>query len=587
LKILFLKQMEGIEVDEEILLRTIRLSDVAELKNSLLTDEDRVSEFIQINSTGNYEHLRRFIEECGTATSERSGLYLGIFVHGTFAGQIRAKLSKLDGHDKSDDGFVCNIAYWVRWSFSGRGLTYRCLRSVIPFITSAFWEDRKIVLFEAEIHIDNPASQAVVRRLGFQCVIPNDCKTRALELIAPHSTVRWILPFSGDIKLTLEEAGRVYHSDKSSNEPERKLYLEVISILSSLGQDEPTTMGTSVSFSEAKKLTSLIKPLEDELHSRLVTCGPGRVARDDCRGLSWIGTADLDGLWTEENSGVVAWGHKVVKGSQQQFSKSPTGEVNIGGFILESTTQNRVVFRNRETDSTIEWIGIELPNSRDCLLDGIWQTPRGYVGVIGSTLVNSASLWCIEISMIDVFLVISQSCKLRLDYIDSEHVLWKPIEYPRRRRRMFSRILFSMSWTREKSPICDSILRAVELKSRMSMLSALMLRRSAEVDILDKLFPSTRPLKESENSPGYEDDLLSRVQELIEDSRLKLRLMEYVSIIRTALRSVDVCGLEDKVNILLATLLEYSRLPSVTELKCLLRCLNFKGFFTVNTSECM
>ena len=152
---------------------------------------------------------------------------------------------------------------------------------------------------------------------------------------------------------------------------------------------------------------------------------------------------------------------------------------------------------------------------------------------------------------------------------------------------MFSRILFSMSWTREKSPICDSILRAVELKSRMSMLSALMLRRSAEVDILDKLFPSTRPLKESENSPGYEDDLLSRVQELIEDSRLKLRLMEYVSIIRTALRSVDVCGLEDKVNILLATLLEYSRLPSVTELKCLLRCLNFKGFFTVNTSECM
>ena len=158
--------MLSIDVDTDISLKMLDETHAGDLKRILVLNESRFAQFIQVETT-ELSHLRNFISNCHKSTQRQTGIYLGIFFRGALGGQIRFEIDPPFESDPRRNGYI-NIAYWVASEFSGRAVAYRALRASLPVVAVFFWGSRTPTRFEALIHKDNLASQAVVSRLGFR-----------------------------------------------------------------------------------------------------------------------------------------------------------------------------------------------------------------------------------------------------------------------------------------------------------------------------------------------------------------------------------------------------------------------------------
>ena len=125
------------------------------------------------------------------------------------AGEVRAWLeSKRDSPDEFDYGFVLketgeligeggvfyhpeedlwHIGYNLRPDFWGRGITTEAMRTIIDYARSV----REVRIIEAFHAVDNPASGAVMRKLGLRCVGDTQYSKRDGSETFSAKTYRW------------------------------------------------------------------------------------------------------------------------------------------------------------------------------------------------------------------------------------------------------------------------------------------------------------------------------------------------------------------------------------------------------------
>ena len=568
-------------MSSEIFLRPLHEGDGDVVRKSFQSERKRFGPFIQFNSTSDDHQISRFIVDCLQATHDRKGLYLGIFVAAEFAGQIRIELrTVLTGHT------VCNIAYWIRAHFSGRGITYRALRSVIPFCVNEFWCDKDILQFEAEVNVDNAASQCIVKRLGFRLQKPEDSAGQILDLVAPLSVENWILERDECPEHRLEHAHQRYSEVRDISDSSRTGCMEIISLLTMVDEEE----ASGNQFSDAKILLASVLPLEERVHSSLNERAPQRVPKSDFRGVSWIELTDIEGVWLEDESGVIIIGHTVVKGCKLQLSKSEDGNFSFGSFILDTCDSDRASFRNVESGLIVEWTRIE--RSRDSVLhlDGIWKTSRGYVGIVGTTIVTSTCVWRVELSMRAVYLVLSPSFSYQLDSFDIDVLVWRTVELPSRRKKLPYRGNSPISWSRSVGSHLERSFMKLGLLHRMKLLSAIKSRREAEVELLQNFVPH-RP-KHSLGTQGLppiqpaisEQHLLS-LRSLMHATSRHFRLLHVIDLLRGIVRTKAVNEHPNIIEEWLSKLLDLGDFNSESELIRLLSYSFLSRSCTLNLTD--
>ncbi|MFC2948724.1 GNAT family N-acetyltransferase [Virgibacillus sediminis] len=146
-----------LEIDEEITLRDLQISDAEELFR--LTDQSReyLREWLPwVDNTKNIDDSRAFIEHARKAYAERKGLTCGIFYQGKLVGTVA--FNSFDWLNR-----IGYIGYWLAPDQQGRGIMTKVCRALIHH---AFYvlELNKVDIRAA---YENKKSRAIPERLGF------------------------------------------------------------------------------------------------------------------------------------------------------------------------------------------------------------------------------------------------------------------------------------------------------------------------------------------------------------------------------------------------------------------------------------
>ncbi|MFC3041078.1 GNAT family N-acetyltransferase [Virgibacillus xinjiangensis] len=146
-----------LEVDEQITLKILHLSDAEEL--FLLTDRSReyLREWLPwVDATKTVDDSRGFIQHARKQYAERKGLACGIFYQGCLAGTVA--FNSFDWLNR-----IGYIGYWLAPYHQGKGIMTRACQSLIHH---AFYilELNKIDIRAA---YENKKSRAIPERLGF------------------------------------------------------------------------------------------------------------------------------------------------------------------------------------------------------------------------------------------------------------------------------------------------------------------------------------------------------------------------------------------------------------------------------------
>jgi RimJ/RimL family protein N-acetyltransferase len=478
--------MVCLEVDCDIEVKILEETNAEELLKLLDDKRSNPATFLQLQLTKTPDEVRRFIRSCRDMSLQKLALYLGIVFKGKLAGLIRFELhaNRVTSVNRNSS---CNIAYWVGHTYAGSGLAYRSLRKCLPFIRLVFWSDLNITHFEADIHVDNCASQKVVRKLGFSVPLQNDMRERVLQLIAPALVDKWILANDENLELKLSNAFLAYESDKHRELESQIRSLNISTTLSSLHEYTPQENETVEI--DCRNSLQIVHELEEQLHILVRKTDAGRVSRDDYRSLSWVGLNDFQGSWSEDDSMIIIWGSTALKGIRQDLDIFPDGRVMFGGFRLESCTMQQATFRNEESNLAVEWARLESKLGEEkATLNGIWRTPRGVVGVDDSLVVYSSNPWSISITMSGVFLSVCPGVVSELEKASPDFFQWtNPQSEPRKRSKKRS-CAAPIKWHRTTVTESFRILARCETRARTTFFQALRERRLLEIAAVQRLF---------------------------------------------------------------------------------------------------
>jgi ribosomal-protein-serine acetyltransferase len=152
--------MTSILIDDDLLLRTYKTEDAAELFRCVDTSRAHLRPFLNwVDHTTKAEHSLQFIQMSIAQQAAGEGMALGIFLQ-----QERALIGGIGLHHWHQDQKRAQIGYWISKDHAGKGLMTRCADRFVDFLF------RKLGLNKVEIHSlpHNAPSLAIAHRLGAQ-----------------------------------------------------------------------------------------------------------------------------------------------------------------------------------------------------------------------------------------------------------------------------------------------------------------------------------------------------------------------------------------------------------------------------------
>jgi ribosomal-protein-serine acetyltransferase len=150
--------MVSILIEDDILLRSLQLTDAPELFRAIEESRDHLRPWLNwIDSSTKPEHTLQFIEHCVQQQDSQEGIVLGIFKNRQIIGEIGM-------HHWDHTLKKAQIGYWLSQDYLGKGILNRGLLRFLDFLY------KKLDLNKIEIHfsVQNKASAKVAERLGFK-----------------------------------------------------------------------------------------------------------------------------------------------------------------------------------------------------------------------------------------------------------------------------------------------------------------------------------------------------------------------------------------------------------------------------------
>ncbi len=152
--------MISILIDDDLLLRSYKLEDAAELFRCVDRSRQHLRPFLNwVDQTTQVEHSLQFIQMSLAQQNAGEAVAMGIFLQ-----QEHRLIGGIGLHHWHRNEQRAQIGYWITSEFAGQGLMTRSARRFVEF---AF---RKLELNKIEIHClsRNTRSLALAGRLGFQ-----------------------------------------------------------------------------------------------------------------------------------------------------------------------------------------------------------------------------------------------------------------------------------------------------------------------------------------------------------------------------------------------------------------------------------
>ncbi len=150
--------MISILIDDDLLLRSYKVEDAAELFACVDGSRDHLQPFLNwVDQTTKPEHSLQFIQMSQAQINTGDGLALGIYLQ-----ERRVLIGTIGMHNYNVEQGRAQIGYWLAKPYEGQGYMLRCAQRFIDFLF------RKLQLNKVEIHClpQNTRSLELAKRLG-------------------------------------------------------------------------------------------------------------------------------------------------------------------------------------------------------------------------------------------------------------------------------------------------------------------------------------------------------------------------------------------------------------------------------------
>ncbi|WP_053217116.1 GNAT family N-acetyltransferase [Virgibacillus senegalensis] len=145
------------QVDEEIQLKLMELSDAEELFELTNSSRDYLREFLRwVDGTTAAEDTKAFIQSGLQRFAENKSLTTAILFHGEIAGVIG--FHEINWHNKS-----ASIGYWLGENHQGKGIMTRSVKA----LASYGFDRLDLNRIEIRAAAENGKSRAIPEKLGF------------------------------------------------------------------------------------------------------------------------------------------------------------------------------------------------------------------------------------------------------------------------------------------------------------------------------------------------------------------------------------------------------------------------------------
>ena len=149
--------MLEVEIDDEILLRSIEPSDAEDLFAITHASRGYLREWLPwVDSTNSVEDTRGFIETAQSQQSKKDGFHCAIWYQGMLVGMIG--LAHLDMSNRKTE-----IGYWLDQDSQGNGIVTRACAGLIDYL----FDELDLHRVTIRVAVENRRSRAIPERLGF------------------------------------------------------------------------------------------------------------------------------------------------------------------------------------------------------------------------------------------------------------------------------------------------------------------------------------------------------------------------------------------------------------------------------------